>query len=220
MTYSVEIVAKYFPFLVKGIEVTLVFTVIAFIVGLGLGLLTALGRVGRSPALRYPCIWYTNFIRGTPLLAQVYLIHFGLPQVLHYRPNGVVDALAALSLNAGAYIAEIWRGAIESIDRGQMEAARSLGMTYAQAMREVVLPQAFRRAIPPLGNEFIALLKESALVSVIGLEDLMMRANMMAGRSFRPFEAYFTVALIYLALTLGFARVVNHLEGRMKSGHS
>jgi glutamine transport system permease protein len=220
MTYSVEIVAKYFPCLAKGIEVTLVFTVIAFIVGLGLGLLVALGRVGRSPALRYPCIWYTNFIRGTPLLAQVYLIHFGLPQVLHYRPNGVVDALVALSLNAGAYIAEIWRGSIESIDRGQMEAARSLGMTYAQAMREVVLPQAFRRAIPPLGNEFIALLKESALVSVIGLEDLMMRANMMAGRSFRPFEAYFTVALIYLALTLGFARVVNHLEGRMKSGHS
>jgi glutamine transport system permease protein len=153
-------------------------------------------------------------------LAQVYLIHFGLPQVLHYRPNGVVDALVALSLNAGAYIAEIWRGSIESIDRGQMEAARSLGITYAQAMREVVLPQAFRRAIPPLGNEFIALLKESALVSVIGLEDLMMRANMMVGRSFRPFEAYFTVALIYLALTLGFARVVHHLEGRMKSGHS
>lgn len=219
MTYDLSIVGKYLPFLLLGVGITIRYTVLSFLMGSVMGLLLALGRVGRSGLLRLPCLWYIDFIRGTPLLAQVYLIHFGLPQVLGYRPVGSVDALVALTLNAAAYIAEIWRGGIESIERGQMEAARSLGMTYGQAMRHVVLPQAFRRVIPPLGNEFIALLKESSLVSVIGLEDLMMKANMMAGRSFRPFEAYFTVALIYLVLTLTFARVLSRLEGRLKVGH-
>ena len=219
MTYNLEIVSKYLPFLLLGVGITFRYTVLAFLLGSFTGLAVALGRIAKNPALRYPCLWYIDFIRGTPLLAQVYLIHFGLPQVLGYRPVGEVDALVALTLNSAAYIAEIWRGGIESIERGQMEAARSLGMTYAQAMRYVILPQAFRRVIPPMGNELIALLKESSLVSVIGLEDLMMRANMMAGRSFRPFEAYFTVALIYLALTLTFSRIVARLEGRMRSGH-
>ena len=219
MAYDLSIVQEYLPFLLLGVGITIRYTVLAFLLGSVMGLLISLGRVSRSKLLRYPCLWYVDFIRGTPLLAQVYLIHFGLPQVLGYRPVGSVDALVALTLNAAAYIAEIWRGGIESIERGQMEAARSLGMTYGQAMRQVILPQALRRVIPPLGNEFIALLKESSLVSVIGLEDLMMKAKMMAGRSFRPFEAYFTVALIYLVLTLTFARVLSRLEGRLKVGH-
>lgn len=213
-------VSRYLPFLLAGISVTLRYSVLAFLLGSIWGLAISLGRISKNIALRLPCLWYIDFIRGTPLLAQVYLIHFGLPQVFGYRPVGTIDALVALTLNSAAYVAEIWRGGIESIERGQMEAARSLGMTYSQSMRHVILPQAFRRVIPPMGNEFIALLKESSLVSVIGLEDLMMRANMMAGRSFRPFEAYFTVALIYLVLTLTFARLVARLEGRMKSGHS
>jgi len=219
LAYDLSIVQEYLPFLLLGVGITIRYTVLAFLLGSVMGLLISLGRVSRSKLLRYPCLWYVDFIRGTPLLAQVYLIHFGLPQVLGYRPVGSVDALVALTLNAAAYIAEIWRGGIESIERGQMEAARSLGMTYGQAMRQVILPQALRRVIPPLGNEFIALLKESSLVSVIGLEDLMMKAKMMAGRSFRPFEAYFTVALIYLVLTLTFARVLSRLEGRLKVGH-
>ncbi len=220
MTYDLEVVRRYLPFLLNGIGVTFRFTVVAFLLGAVVGLLIALGRIQRNPFLRLPCVWYTDFIRGTPLLAQIYLIHFGLPQVLGYKPVGWLDAMIALTINAGAYIAEIWRGAIESIDPGQMEAARSLGMNYVQAMRHVILPQSFKRAIPPLGNEFIALLKESCLVSVIGLEDLMMRANMMSGRSFRPFEAYFTVALIYLIMTLTFSRLVTRVEGGLKHGRS
>ena len=219
MTYNLEVVAKYLPFLLLGVGITIRYTVLSFLLGAVIGLGLALGRISDKKVLRLPCLWYIDFIRGTPLLAQVYLIHFGLPQVLGYRPVGSIDALVALTLNSAAYVAEIWRGGIESIERGQMEAARSLGMTYAQSMRFVILPQAFKRVIPPLGNEFIALLKESSLVSVIGLEDLMMKANMMAGRSFRPFEAYFTVALIYLALTLTFARLVARLEGRLSRGH-
>jgi len=219
LTYNLEVVAKYLPFLLLGVGITIRFTLLSFLLGAVIGLAIALGRISGSRMLRLPCVWYVDFFRGTPLLAQVYLIHFGLPQVLGYRPVGSIDALVALTLNCAAYVAEIWRAGIESIERGQMEAARSLGMTYAQSMRFVILPQAFKRAIPPLGNEFIALLKESSLVSVIGLEDLMMKANMMAGRSFRPFEAYFTVALIYLVLTLTFSRVVARLEGRLSRGH-
>lgn len=220
MTYDLEVVRRYLPFLLKGIGVTVEFTAVSFVVGGVFGLLIALGRIQKNPFLRLPCLWYTDFIRGTPLLAQIYLIHFGLPQVLGYRPVGSIDAMVALTLNCAAYMAEIWRGAIESIDVGQMEAARSLGMSYTQSMNHIILPQALRRAIPPLGNEFIALLKESCLVSVIGLEDLMMRAHMMSGRSFHPFEAYFTVALIYLAMTLTFSRIVNRVEGGLNRDRS
>ncbi len=213
--------ARYFPFLVKGVGITVQFTLISFLVAVVLGLAIALGRISDNKVIRVPCQIYIDFIRGTPLLAQVYLVHFGLPQILNYKPVGYIDALLALTLNSSAYMAEIYRGGIESIERGQMEAARSLGMTYSQAMRYVIIPQAFRRVIPPMGNEFITLLKESSLVSVIGMEDLMMRSRMMAGQSFRPFEAYFTTALIYLALTFTFSRFVGKLEGRLKeSGHS
>lgn len=220
MTYDVEAVARYLPFLLRGITVTLQFTVLSFVLGSVLGLVFALGRISRNPVLRVPCRAYIDFIRGTPLLAQIYLVHFGFPQMFGYKPVGWVDAVVALTLNSAAYVAEIFRAGIESIERGQMEAARSLGMTYGQAMRYVVLPQAFRRVVPHMGNEFIALLKESSLVSVIGMEDLMMKARMMAGRSFKAFEAYFTIALIYLALTFTFARLLDFLERRIKTnGH-
>ena len=220
MTYDLNVVKRYLPFLLKGIGVTFRFTIVAFILGAFLGLFIGFGRIQKNRLWRFPASWYIDFVRGTPLLAQIYLIHFGLPRVLKYRPVGWLDAMIALTLNSAAYIAEIWRGAIESIDAGQMEAARSLGMSSAKAMRYVILPQAFKRALPPLGNEFIALLKESCLVSVIGIEDLMMRANMMSGSSFHPFEAYFTVALIYLAMTFTFSRLVNRLEGGLNRGRS
>lgn len=216
MTFSFDIVARYFPLLLAGVGITVRFTLLSFVLGAILGLFLALGRISKSRVLRVPCAVYIDFIRGTPLLAQIYLVHFGLPQVFGYRPVGWLDALLALTLNSAAYVAEIYRSGIESIDKGQMEAARSLGMTYPQAMRYVILPQAFRRVLPPLVNEFIALTKESSLVSVIGLEDLMMKANMMAGRSFRPFEAYFTAALLYLVLTLILTRVSGKLERGLK----
>ncbi|HHY34310.1 MAG TPA: amino acid ABC transporter permease [Firmicutes bacterium] len=215
MVFDLEVVARYLPFLLQGVGITVEFTLIAFSAGSILGLLLALARISKNPIFHYPAVAYIDFVRGTPLLAQIYLIHFGLPQIFGYTPVGYIDALLALTLNSTAYIAEIMRAGIESIDRGQMEAARSLGMTYVQSMRYVILPQALRRVVPPMGNEFIALLKESSLVSVIGMEDLMMRSRMMAGRSFRPFEAYFTAALIYLALTLTFSRILGWGERRL-----
>ncbi len=208
---------KYFPFLVRGVGITVQFTFVSFLIAILLGLLIALGRISGNKMLRIPCQAYIDFIRGTPLLAQIYLVHFGLPQILHYKPVGYIDALVSLTLNSSAYMAEIYRSGIESIEAGQMEAARSLGMTYGQAMQYVILPQAIRRVIPPMGNEFVTLLKESSLVSVIGMEDLMMRSKMMAGQSFRPFEAYFTTALIYLVLTFTFSRLLGLLERRLKT---
>ncbi|HOB31085.1 MAG TPA: amino acid ABC transporter permease [Bacillota bacterium] len=216
--FDLNVVARYFPFLIRGVGITIQFTFISFLIAIVLGLLIALGRVSNNKIIRVPCQIYIDFIRGTPLLAQIYLVHFGLPQIFHYKPVGYIDALIALTLNSSAYMAEIYRGGIESIEKGQMEAARSLGMTYGHAMRYVILPQAIRRVIPPMGNEFITLLKESSLVSVIGMEDLMMRSKMMAGQSFRPFEAYFTTALIYLVLTFTFTRLLGYLEGRLKTG--
>lgn len=218
---DLSVVARYFPFLVRGVGITIEFTFISFLLAIVLGLVIALGRISENRFIRIPCQIYIDFIRGTPLLAQIYLVHFGLPQIFGYKPVGFVDALIALTLNSSAYMAEIYRSGIESIEAGQMEAARSLGMTYGQAMRYVILPQTIRRVIPPMGNEFITLLKESSLMSVIGMEDLMMRAKMMAGRSFRPFEAYFTAALIYLAMTFTFSRLLGRVEGRLKaSGRS
>ncbi len=212
---------RYLPFLLSGVGITVRFTLMSFLIGAVLGLFLALGRISQNPACRIPCGWYIDFVRGTPLLAQVYLIHFGLPQMLKYKPVGALNALVALTLNSAAYIAEIYRGGIESIEPGQMEAARSLGMNYGQAMRLVILPQALRRVVPAMGNEFIALLKESALVSVIGMEELMLRARMMVGSTFKAFEAYFTVALIYLALTLTFTRLLGRVERSLKSrGHN
>ncbi len=214
--FKLSVVARFFPFLIRGVGITLQITFLSFLIAVVLGLIVVLGRISDNPILRIPCQIYVDFIRGTPLIAQIYLIHFGLPQILGYRPIGYIDALVALTLNSSAYMAEIYRGGIESVEAGQMEAARSLGMTYGQAMQYIILPQALRSVIPPMGNEFITLLKESALVSIIGMEDLMMRAKMMAGQSFRPFEAYFTTALIYLALTFILSRLLGRIEGRLK----
>ena len=152
------------------------------------------------------------------------MIHFGLPPVLGSllatgtpSPNPFLSALSALSINSGAYVAEIIRAGIQSIDRGQMEAARSWGMSYWQAMRHVILPQAVKRVIPPLGNEFIAMLKDSSLVSVIGMEELVRKAQVIVTRTYRPTETWLGVGLVFLMMTLPFTKIVAELERRLKT---
>jgi len=149
-------------------------------------------------------------------LVQLFLVYFGLPSLIGKPVPPLTAAIVAMGINSGAYVAEIVRAGIQSIDKGQMEAAQSLGLTYAQAMRYVVFPQAFRRIIPPLGNEFIALLKDSSLVSVIALEDLLRKGQVVITRTFRPFEVYMVVALIYLIMTLAISRLVAWSEKRLK----
>lgn len=203
--------------LLNGTKITLELTAGAVAMGIVIGLFMALMRLSSRRLLRGIAISYIDFLRGTPLLVQIFLVYFAFPQIFNFTPPDnykYIAAISAMGLNSGAYIAEIFRSGIQSIDRGQTEAARSLGMTQNQAMRYIVLPQAFKRVIPPLGNEFIALLKDSSLVAFIALEDLMYSGKIIVGRTYQSFPIYIEVALIYLAMTLVLSRVVSYTERR------
>ncbi len=206
-------VIEYLPLLLQGTKLTIQLTVIAVGCGTVIGLFISLMRLSRFRPFSLAARCYTDFFRGTPLLTQIVLFYYGLPQLLGLNSfSAYFSASLTLSLNSGAYIAEIFRAGIQSIHKGQMEAARSLGMTYSQAMRYIILPQAFKRSIPPLGNEFIAMLKDSSLVSVITLQELMMSGKIIVGRNFRAFETYIIVAFIYLVMTTTISQFVSYLE--------
>ena len=213
------------PSLLLGAVMTLFLTITAVFNGIVIGTFIGIARVIHSKVLNVLSGIYVDFIRGTPLLVQIFMIHFGSPPLLgmlfnHGQAipiNPFISALVALSVNSGAYVAEIIRSGIQSIDRGQMEAARSLGMTYRQSMRHIILPQALKRVIPPLGNEFIAMLKDSSLVSVIGMEELVRKAQVIVTRSYRPTETWLEVGLIFLMMTIPFTRIVANLERRLKT---
>lgn len=212
MDYSLQIIGNYMPLFLKGTWVTIQLSLLAILFGTILGLFIGLGKMVKQPLINLPCIWYISFFRGTPLLVQILLIHSALMPLLMKPPNVFISSVLALSLNAAAYIAEIFRAGIQSIDKGQMEAARSLGMNHVQAMKHVILPQASRRMIPPLGNEFIVLIKDSSLVSIIATPELMYYARAMMGQYYRPWEPYMTAALMYLILTLGMAYILSKIE--------
>ena len=222
MDFKWEVIQDYWPVLMSGLRLTIELTVIAVSIGTVIGLIASLFRISKVKPVGWLAKGYVDFFRGTPLLVQILLIHTGIPPLLGISSfPRMVSGIIALSLNSGAYIAEIFRAGILSIDRGQMEAARSLGMTYGQAMVNVVLPQAFKRSVPPLGNEFIAMLKDSSLVSIISVQELMMSGKIIVGRSYRPFETWIVVALLYLALTMTISQFVGYLERRLsKNDHS
>ena len=157
---------------------------------------------------------YADCIRGTPLLVQIFLIYFALPMVIGQRVEPFIAAVAACGINSGAYVSEIFRAGIQAIDIGQMEAGRSLGMTWWQTMYSIILPQAIRNILPPLGNEFIAMLKDSSLVSVIGFEELTRRGQLIIAQTYGSFEIWMTVAILYLIMTLAISRIVSLLEKR------
>lgn len=229
-----HVVFESFSVLLIGAVKTLQITFLAVSIGCVLGLTAALCRLSGMRLLRFLATCYVDFFRGTPLLVQVVIVYFGIPQLLREFQNYLAAsygfepifgnipvftaAVIATSLNSGAYIAEIFRAGVQSIEKGQMEAARSLGMTTAQAMSYVILPQAFKRVIPPLGNEFIAMLKDTSILSVIGFEELFRRGQLIVGATYRAFEVYLTVAFIYLIMTLTFSRLVDYLERRLKTG--
>lgn len=213
------------PALLLGALMTLFLTIIAVFNGIVIGTFMGIARVIHNKTINILSSIYVDFIRGTPLLVQIFMIHFGFPPLLGnlfnqgqpFPINPFISALLALSINSGAYVAEIVRAGIQSIDPGQMEAARSLGMTYSQAMRYIILPQALKRVIPPLGNEFIAMLKDSSLVSVIGMEELVRKAQIIVTRSYRPTETWLEVGLIFLIMTIPFTRLVAYLERRLQT---
>ncbi|MBV62698.1 amino acid ABC transporter permease [Abyssibacter profundi] len=193
-----------------GLVTTLQLSILALLFALPIGLLAGLGRVSTNPAARNLAATYVELIRGTPLLVQIFIFYFFIGTVLSL--SRMTAGVAALAIFTGAYIAEIVRAGIESIPKGQMEAARSLGMSYPQAMRHVILPQALRRTLPPMAGQLINLIKDSSLVSVIAITDLTKAGREVVNSTFSPFEVWFTVAAMYLALTAGLSLLIRRLE--------
>lgn len=216
MNFDFDLIVRSIPILMMGAAVTLQITLLSVGFGLLIGMFAGMARLSKVWAIKALATIYVDFIRGTPLLVQIFIIYFALPLVLGQRIDPFIAAITACSVNSGAYVAEIFRAGIQSIDQGQMEAGRSLGMSWSQTMRYVILPQAFKRIIPPLGNEFIAMLKDSSLVSVIGFEELTRRGQLIIARTYGSFEIWLTVAFIYLVMTLTISRLVDYLERRYK----
>lgn len=220
MSPYIQVVLDSLPELLQGALVTIQLTAITVVVGIMLGSVIGILRQSPSLPLRWAARTYIDFFRGTPLLVQLLIIYYGIPGVLQsigspIKMERFVAAIVALSLNCAAYIAEIVRAGIQSIEVGQREASESLGLGPTQTMRHVIFPQAFRRMIPPIGNEFIALLKDTSLVSVISYQELVQNGRIIVARTYQAFPIYIAVALIYLVLTLVSSQLFSYLEKRM-----
>ncbi len=202
------------PYLLAGAWTTIYLTVLSMVLSLVAGLFAALARMSRLGILKLVSGAYIEFMRGTPLLVILLIIYFGLPSVgLNFTPFQA--AILGCGLCGGAYSAEIFRSGIISVSKGQFEAAHSVGMNYALTMKLIVLPQAFRVVIPPLCNEFITLLKDTSLVSVIGTAELVRRGQFIISRTFDPLSIFMGVALIYLALTYVSSYLLRRLERKV-----
>ena len=207
-----ELIEKALPILLLGAGVTIEITAVSVFIGFCIGLFVGIARICKVKVLRILAAIYADCIRGTPLLVQIFLIYFALPIETGHRVEPFVAAVAACGINSGAYVSEIFRAGIQAIDVGQMEAGRSLGLSWWQTMYYIILPQAVRNILPPLGNEFIAMLKDSSLVSVIGFEELTRRGQLIIAQTYGSFEIWSTVAVLYLIMTLAISRVVAMLE--------
>ncbi|BAH46776.1 MULTISPECIES: amino acid ABC transporter permease [Brevibacillus] len=214
MSSSWDVIVDALPVLAQGSVVTLKITVISLFFALLIGLLFGLMSTSRSKLLRGIATAYVDFLRGTPLLVQIFFIYFGLPPVLDIKIPETTAGILALSLNAGAYLAEIFRGGILSIDKGQMEAARSLGLSHGKAMRLVILPQAVRRMIPAFVNQFIVTLKDTSLLTVIGIRELMNSGEIIISSNFRSFEIWAVVAVFYFLMIYILSLLSRSLERR------
>lgn len=212
---SIEKILLWLPQLLSGAKMTIIITIVSVFIGLILSLFLALGKMSKILVINKVCSAYIFFFRGTPLLMQIYFLYFGLPQ---FNPALTIQspflaAVIAYVLNTAAYLAENIRAGIESIDKGQYEAAKTLGMTYAQTMRLIIIPQTVRRLIPPVGNEFIMVLKDVSLVAIIGLSDLTKVTRAISSSSATAL-VYIPAMIIYLIITAVFTFVFNKLEKR------
>ena len=214
MGFDLDYLFENLPRLLQGAVLTVEISFLAIAIGFWLGVLFGLARLSKNRLLRWPALAYINTIRGTPLLVQLFIIYYGLPQA-GIRMGPFMAALVGMSLNDAAYVAEITRGAVQSIERGQWDAARATGLSGFQVLRYVVMPQALKRMIPPLGNEFIQLLKSSSLVSTIAMVELTRTAQLIASATFRPMEMLVGAAAIYLVLNLVIQYGLSRIEARL-----
>ncbi len=208
--------------LIQGLWLTLKVSIIAIFFGILIGLFTGIARISSNPALKWSAITYIEIIRGSPLLVQIFIWYFVLGTLLNnlLAKRGIEQipplwfGVAALACFTGAYVAEMVRAGIQSIHRGQTEAARSLGMTYVKSMRHVILPQALRRILPPLAGQFISLIKDSSLLGIIAIRELTKATREVVTTSLQPFELWFVCALLYLVLTFSLSMLLQYLERR------
>jgi len=214
--FKYSVIWESVPVLLTGVKLTILITFFGLLIGFFLGTVFGLGKTSRNRVIYGLASAYVESIRGTPLMVQVMFLYFGLPMVLGMRVPPFAAGISAIAINSGAYIAEIVRGAVQSIDRGQVEAGRSIGLTHVQCLLYIIWPQAFKRMIPPLGNQFIISLKDTSLLVVIGVGELTRTGQEIIAVNFRAFEVWLTVALMYLALTLTLSRVLNFTERRLE----
>jgi polar amino acid transport system permease protein len=212
--FSPDPYQRILAFVPDGLAVTFAVTLSSIACALVIGLFAGLGRISHNPLINRIATVYVEIIRGIPLLVQLFYIYYALGQWV--KLSGPAAAVLAMSVCYGAYMAEIFRAGIQAIPKGQMEAALALGLSRSQAMRKVILPQTVKVILPPIGNEFIALLKDSSLVSILAVSDLLRRGREFASTSFRYFESYTVIALIYLVMTLFFSRLVAMMEEKLR----
>ncbi len=222
---------KYWRYYLVGAKNTLLLAILAVAGGVLIGTLLAVGRISRHRLPRLLSAGYVEFIRGTPLLVQLFVVYYGLQRIGLAFPDwpalgralgmSVPDFMAGaltLSINSAAYVCEIFRAGIQAVDRGQAEAARSLGLGYGDSLRLVVLPQALRNILPALGNELVVVIKESSIVSIIGIAELMYKADTVRGITFRPFEPLLVAALVYFLMTFPLSKLLARVERRLRNG--
>lgn len=208
-------ISKYGSFFLKGIKITILISLIGVALGSILGAFVALMKLSKIKIISWIASIYIEILRGTPMLVQVFIVFFGITAALGLDISALVCGTIALVINSSAYIAEIIRAGINAVDKGQMEAARSLGLNYRQTMKSVIMPQAIKNILPALGNEFVTLIKESSIVSTIGVGEIMFNAQVVQGISFDPFTPLLVAAALYFVLTFVLTRIMNMIEGRL-----
>ena len=208
---------QYWPFLYHGAVTTLKITAMAAVLGFILGVLLSLIKISKCKPLVWFGNFYTSIFRGTPLLVQLCIVHFGLPQLTGMTLTTMQSGVLTFSLNSAAYISEIFRGGINAIDRGQYEAAMSLGVGYRDMMKDIILPQAIKSVLPSLVNEFISLLKNTTLIASIGLVDILCVGQQIQSRTYRAFEPFFAISVFYYVLVLGLSILGKALEKKVNA---
>ena len=218
--FDMDFVATWAPFILGGAGITLLVAVVSIVLAVMFAVLGALGRLSRHATVYALATLYVSLVRGTPLIVQVIFVYLALPQIVPAAADvpAIELGIFALAFNYGAYMTEIFRAGIQAVPRGQREAAEALGMREGHVMRRVVLPQAVRIVIPAIGNEFISMIKDSALVSLIGVQELLWRAQSVGSENFRTFETLVVAATVYWALTIVFSLFQDRLERRMATG--
>lgn len=217
MNNYIDYVAGIFPQLLLGLKMTLMMTVVSLVLAVVVGMVSCMFSIAKAKPLNWISGVYLSIIRGTPLMVQAFFIYFGLTAALSFRISYFNAAVIVLCLNAGAYLSEIFRSGIAAVNKGQMEAARSLGLPYGVAMRKVILPQAIRIVIPSVLNQFIITLKDTSILSAIGCAELMKQSQMIVARNFRSFETYAIVAVMYYVVVMILTKLFRIIERRLSN---